>query len=397
MAIYGPTNKIKFTAISERYKSPTKHKAKISKLHSTLISYVCNHYTNTAKYRQKVTDALNILTYCVMDNEVPPFDWTSESPLSTMPDIDMDMVANILRDIYLTPEAIEWDISATDIQSEVKVEPVQKPVVAESKPIVKKNPVDNIVVTQPEIKQQSTNQGTQKEDLYIKSPMYPRFDYDKPWISQQDGLDKLVIYTTLPEIPTKQNEISITTDVNMISNSELMKLYPTKLIRTRSPIMYEPVEGLNIDSELGLILPIEGYTESQLIDNIIRYPHIYQIKRIVGESIQSFYTHIEVNNELLPIEEIWDSLPESQVIPKQSEFIKEYVVRRYILESEAGVSHTYNMYGTLLPYLTLFMPSDMYCARGYTDVVGMARQCVESRVSFKRSRNPILRRLGICV
>ena len=396
MMIYNPSNKIKFTAISERYGSPKNIKSKLSKLHSCLISYVINHYTNTSKYRQKVTDALNILTYCVLENEVPPFNWTSDSPLATMPEYDMDLVAKIVGKIYLTPEAIEWDVVSVDIEPQVSVEPIQKPVVSNSKPVVKKNPLDNIVSSQPGVRQ-IVEGGTQKEDLYIKSPVYPRFDYDKPWLSQQNGVDKYVIYTTLPEIPTKQNEISITTDVSIISDTELMKLYPTKLIRTRSPLMYTEVEGVKLDPDLGLMLPIQNYSEDQLIDNIIRYPHIYQIKRIVDDDIVSFYTHIELDGELYPVEEIWDSLPESKLIPMQSEFIKEYVVRRYILESEAGVEHRYPMYGTLLPYLTLFMPSDMYCAKGYTDVVEMARQCVTSRVSFKRSRNPILRRLGVSV
>ena len=73
------------------------------------------------------------------------------------------------------------------------------------------------------------------------------------------------------------------------------------------------------------------------------------------------------------------------------------MVRRYLLEEEAGVVHKYPMYGTLLPYLTLFMPPEEYIRRGYKDTLNIAKQCVASRVSFKQSRNPVLKRLNIHV
>jgi hypothetical protein len=55
------------------------------------------------------------------------------------------------------------------------------------------------------------------------------------------------------------------------------------------------------------------------------------------------------------------------------------------------------MYGTLKPFLTLFMPPEMYIQYGFNDVVDISRQCVLSRVSYKQSRNPILKRLNISV
>jgi len=398
MGVYNSLNKIKFTSISERYQVPRRYRASVSELHASLISYVCNHFSNTLKYKQQVTDALNILTYCVLENETPPFDWSKSSPLNTMPDFNMDNVAKILGGIYLTVDGIDWDVSPTDISNSMKisdspVEPAPQPA---AKIKVNKDISQNMI-TSASIEKPSIDEGTQKEDLYIRSPIYPRFDYSKPWLSQQDGPDKLVIYTTLPEIPTKQNEISVTTEVSMMSDAELMKLYPTRLIRTRAAAMYEAVDGLKYDSDVGLILPVEGFTEDQLVDNVIRYPHLYKLQRVVDGNVQSFYTHIEIDGELIPVDDCWDSLPESSVIPKQSEFIKEYVVRRYLLEEENGIQHKYSMYGTLLPYLTLFMPSTQYISRGYIDVLSIARSCVESRVSFKRSRNPILRRLNLSV
>ena len=49
------------------------------------------------------------------------------------------------------------------------------------------------------------------------------------------------------------------------------------------------------------------------------------------------------------------------------------------------------MYGTLDPFLTLFTCPEEYEHMGYTDVYQIARNCVESRVSYKQSRDPVLR------
>ena len=75
--------------------------------------------------------------------------------------------------------------------------------------------------------------------------------------------------------------------------------------------------------------------------------------------------------------------------------MKEYVVRRYLLERDiSNVQHRYPLWGSLDPFLTLFMPPDEYIKYGYTDIIDLARKCVESRVSYRKSRNPIVRRLS---
>jgi hypothetical protein len=108
----------------------------------------------------------------------------------------------------------------------------------------------------------------------------------------------------------------------------------------------------------------------------------------------SFYSHIEIDGKLVNILDIWDELPESQIIPKQADFIKEYVVRRYLLERDIdGIKHKYPMFGDLDPFLTLPLTIADYKDFGYTDAVKLARQCVASRVNYKVSRNPIVRRL----
>lgn len=403
--MYNSTNKIKFTSISEKYNFPDKaFKAMISKAHSELITYTCAHFKNTKKYKQQVVDALNTITYCIVDNRyVPCCDWDKTNPFDTMPkDISKAEVERVVGNILLTVEGIDWDITPTsdaDVNiPDIDVMPEQKPTPTVASEIVHPEPVKieqlvPVVVTTSAIKE------TQKEDLYILPPKNPQFDVEKPWLTQQDGPDKLIIYTTLPEVPAKQCDISITTNVNMLTDAELVALYPTKFFHTRAPILYEPVEGLDFDEELGVIIPIAGYTREELLDNIIRYPHFFQLKRLLSLDAEpkSFYMQIEIDGILYPIEEVWDSLPEAKIIPRQSEYIKEYIVRRYILECERGVPHNYKMFGTLDQFLTLIMPMEGYVKRGYTDTVGIARQCVNSRVSFLRSRNPILRRLGLNV
>ena len=407
--IYNERNKIKFTSISERYCIPAKFKAKQNQLHSALIEYVVANYKNTKKFRSKVVDALNILTYCVLESEVPTFDWKVKDPLSTLPDFDMDRVRAIVGSYYLDECAIEWDVSesAESVNAAIAetsarmTEKKQQSVVAEhSTDDHKPTTSSTQEIHTPAVPERTVNSvvETPKEDLYIQSPKYVQFDYSKPWLSVQSGDDMFTIYTTLPEIPTRQNEISVTTDVKMMTDAELMNLYPNQVIHTRSAVLYEKVDGVPYDENLGCILPINGFTVDQVRDNIIKYPHLYKLKRYsADDEIISFYEDIELEGDLESIAGIWDSLPESKVIPKQSEFIKEYVVRRYLLEEENGVKHRYSMYGTLDPFLTLFMPPAMYIQYGFRDVVEIAKQCVLSRVSYKRSRNPVLKRLNISV
>ena len=89
--------------------------------------------------------------------------------------------------------------------------------------------------------------------------------------------------------------------------------------------------------------------------------------------------------------EIWEQLPESKVIPRNSEYIKEYVVRRYLLERDIlSIKHKYPIYGDLSEFLTLFSTKQDYIKWGY-DCDKIVDKCIESRIAYKRSRNPILR------
>lgn len=371
-------------------------KSTISKMHSLIITYVFSHYVNTRKYKQQIVDALNLVTYNVYSYDPTPFSWDKDSPLDSLPNLpNEDEFMEVLGDIYLTIDGIDWselkpthDFLNTHQESP---KPVKQTAVTSNQS--KSNDKKSKVLDVPK-QQEVVIKPTPKQDLYIQPPTVPQFDYKKPWMKCVDGPDSLVIYTTLPEIPTRQNEISVTTDVNRMTRKELMNLYPNHLIHTRASIMYEELDGVELHPEFGLILPIEGYTREQLVENIIKYPHIFKLLREVDNQFYSFYTHIEIDGELVGILDVWDNLPESKVLPRNKEFVKEYVVRRYLLERDIKhIKHKYPIHGTFDSFLTLFMPADSYIKYGYNDVESLARQCVSSRVSYKQSRNPVIRRM----
>lgn len=261
---------------------------------------------------------------------------------------------------------------------------VVDPVVVDSANLESYNPAKEYVLN-----------PTPKEDLYLKPPTFPQFYADKVWKSGYVDGSQLVIYVTKPEIPTKQNEISCTTDVSLMTSSDLMKLFPNHIIHTRADVMYERVKGIEYDDALGLIIPIQGFTSKQVRDNIIKYPHLFKLSKVVDGQKVGFYKTIEIDGELHDTMEVWDSLVESKAMPLNAEFIKEYVIRRYLLERDIRrVEHRYPMFGTLDPFLTLFMPPEDYIKRGYKKTEDLVKQCVSARVSYKQSRNPILRRLG---
>ena len=48
--LYNPSHRIKFTNISENYQVRPQYKAELSKIYSSLITYVIGHYDGTLKY-----------------------------------------------------------------------------------------------------------------------------------------------------------------------------------------------------------------------------------------------------------------------------------------------------------------------------------------------------------
>lgn len=379
---------VKFTQLPDKLIYPARIRAKLSTLHSDVITYVVSNFKNTAKYKRQVVDTLNTISVYIKNNDALPSDWSVSNPLTNLELLDSSFCEDTLGNLCIKVKDIIWDVQESEIDEQISTDTavtaktLSEDTVTSSKVVNVKPKRDIGTVVSP----------TPKENLYIKPPTIPQFDASKPWLQSQLNQNVYTIYESLPIIPVNQSQISVTTDVSKMTIMDMMKLYPNHFIRTRAATMYENHNGLTLDDDIGIILPIVGFSPTQVKDNIIKYPHIYKLTRYMNNKFTSFYSNIEIDGELHDTLSIWDSLPDSKKIPRNSEFIKEYVVRRYLLERDIlGVEHKYPLFGTLEPFLTLFTTSDDYIRLGYTDVTDIAKQCVISRVSYKRSRNPILR------
>ena len=370
-----------FSQIPEQLAYPATCKATLSQAHSVIVEEVLKDLHRTRAFLKNVVQLMNTLTFRVISGD--DLQWSAADPLN-FDKLEDDFTIRCLLDspqyhLYITFRDIHW---ASDNIEIVVDTPVQVPTEPAATQAVSAVPVI------------TANIPTPKEDLYIKPPLVPRFSLTQLYVAGMLGDAQYCVYTSFPEIPKRQTDISATTDVSKMTSSDLLKLYPNHIIRTRSAAMYEPCEDLQLDPILGLILPIAGYTLEQLRENIIKYPHIYKLTRLVDNKLISFYTHIEIDGELHRVSDIWETLPEHKIIPYNSDFVKEYVVRRYLLERDVkGICHTYPVFGELDPFLTLFAPPETYESLGYSDAEQLARLCVESRVQYKLSRNPVMRRL----
>ena len=363
-----------FSDIADELKYPAKFSQRMRSEHMKIIEYATTHFTISRQWQIDVIRLMNTVTCSIIQNEAVAIDYEQDDlirQIAPMLLID-DEIKKILSryhcdHLYIKWGKIEWDLEEA------------APVISNAAPAptsAKAAPVQTV--------------ETSKEDLYLRAPQYPRYDTQKYYLNQIIGSEHFYIHSSLPIIPEKQNDISCTTDVSMMTDKDLLKLYPNHLIRTRHALMYEPIDGIDYDEDLGLILPIEGYTKKMLRDNILQYPHFYQLTRIVdGEEI-SFYKHIEIDGELHDTLSVWDMLPDTGKLPKTAEFIKEYIIRRYLLERDKGVEHKYPLRGSLQPYLTLFAPAEFYTRHNCGDPVKLARQCVNARVDFFKTRNPYL-------
>lgn len=375
-----------FTQIPDSLPYPKKFKSKLMQLHSFVIDYVLQHYDSNCKYvdKRKIVDLLNDITYgCIEGLAWVDEIFYSDNLFDVAEHIDEFECKSIISNMYINLKDVLWDLSDSVTDSQI------------SKTFKQPKSIFTATATSAETCTTAVSDGltpTPKSDLYIRPPLIPQFDVNNKIISHSEFNNSYVIYSSLPRVPTRQVEISVSTNVDDFSDSELLKLFPNHLIHTRPVSMYSSVEGLELHPKLGLILPIDGFSTSDCIDNLIRYPHLYKLTKIVDGTLQNFASTIELDGKLHKVSEIWSSLPESSTIPYVVDFVKEYVIRRYLLERDIlGMKHNYPMFGTLEPFLTLFTTPEDYQTFKYFDPIELARACVKSRVSYKRSRNPILR------
>lgn len=363
---------IPFTQITDKLPYPPKIKAKLSTVHADIVNYVLSHFHDSARYKSNVISLLNTISVTIFSGDTIPLNWSPTDPFKNIEFIDDELAKSILDSLYIYDKNIMWDIQESETEKDMQHNPSN---------IKAKNPT-------------KSDKLTPKEDLYIRSPTFIQFDVSKPWLSMKKDGEQYTIYTSLPIIPKNQRDISITTNIDLMTKSDLINLYPNHFIKTRAVNMYEKNNDLPFDEKLGVILPINKFTCDQIKENIIKYPHFYKLKRKVHNKFVSFYSNIEIDNSLYNTLEVWDSLPESKLIPKTTEFIKEYVVRRYLLERDIyKIKHKYPLFGSLDPFLTLFTTPADYIQFGFTDIEYLARRCVTSRINYLQTRNPILRKV----
>lgn len=363
---------IRFTELTNVLPYPAKYKAALSTAHSEIISYVCDNYPGGLAYKNRVVALLNAVSCLILDGGT--YKINLDNPFA---DVDIDADLSKLGELEIQARQIEWDIESVEPKSGVVVEP--KPILA----TVMTSASDDFI-------------PTPKENLYLKGRTIPRFDPDDVWLRTFINGEEFVMYRSLPIVPEIQRDVTVSTDVNRCTPADLLKLYPNILIKTRAAALYQPCGSLKYLDDLGVVLPILDFTEDQLIQNIIEYPHLYHVERYINGDWEKFYKRIEIDGELYDTMEVWDSLPDSKCIPKSAEYIKDYVIRRYLMERDIlHISHKYPMWGSLDPFITLFMPAADYKRYGIDDAVATARACVTSRVSWYQTRNPILRQAGL--
>lgn len=249
------------------------------------------------------------------------------------------------------------------------------------------------------------------DDIVLATKPYQRFDTSRVWKKVYDDCGRpMNMYATLPIIPKRQRDISVTTNVDRMSKSELLNLYP-KTIPVKGfrshPIFRQQYEGFTTDPVFGFIPKIEGFTEEQVIDNIIKYPSLDSTTRLKirpkttnMKYPQPFYHDIEIDGELIDCKKITEEICER--IPDIGRFIHagaayypiiwDYIVRRYLLERDIlHMEHKYPMYGDLQPFACLCLSADEYVKRGYTDdIEEFAYNHVKSRIHYLESINPVI-------
>lgn len=230
------------------------------------------------------------------------------------------------------------------------------------------------------------------------SPNVHRFDDSKIWkvVNLPDGRT-MTFYKSLPEVPELQYHVNVTTDTSIIKDSDYIHLFPTENLKPRFEWMYKQIDNCYYHPAIGSVLPIEGYTEQQCIDNVIKYPYLTGLNRRYDDERGRvpLWAEVEVGEELVYALKVWDTLPVSRLLPHSRKIVCEYFYRKYLLDMDYHPERIhFPMEGVIRPYLMLFLTEDTYTSLGYLDHLDMSKQCVQSRIDYIRSRNPILRQIN---
>lgn len=383
-----------------------RHLAKIQSICPEFVQAYMESTLPHKKRRDYGVITLNYLVYSIVNGD------TISRPIKLIqgcPYDESDMKSH-LGAAYVTRETFNWyidDESATiTLSSDANVskhnqldsDDVQEKIVAQKTSVVSVSNLDTISQSSNSVQSEFTGYKSTLEDIDLEFRSFPVRDVSKLWDTCYDDCGReMKVYYSHPIIPTKQNEITITTPYDQISDMDLLKLFPDHFIRTRLDIMYEPQEGFTVHPKLGFIPKISGFTEEQVIDNIIKYPRFCHIFRMIddpdrfrGEKRISFISRIEVDGELLRLKEAINTVEDMKNLPDINVFYYDYIVRRYLLERDYHtVEHKYPLDGYLQPFTVLFMTPEEYAELGYTDALDLAKQCVKHRVQFYQSIHPL--------
>ena len=387
-------SKVKFENITDSLSYPVMKESAISVAHNAIVSSAISLFKNTYDFKKNVIRAMNIISYYIINNMVINSKWESSNFCEGLEDIPEEKLKSELGKTYINMKDIDWSSCYSEVEFNEEISEHTDDKVEEKKTYN----IDEILANTNLEDIYDEHPKSSPEDLYLNGPRIPRIDTSKVWKSGTVDGTKLCIYYSIPRVPTVQSEISVTTNPDELTDSELLHLYPDCMFYTRPMEVYSVACGMDIHPTYGGIPKIKGFTKKQIIDNIIKYPCIDGLTRVGKKKGQlvfvEFEKFIEVDGELYKTTDMMEKIPEMKNLKKTWPVIREYVVRRYLLERDIeGIEHKYPIFGILDPFVTLFMPSKMYREEGYKDSVEIARQCVKSRVSYLQSRNPVIRRL----
>lgn len=382
-----------------------RHLAKIQSICPEFVQAYMESTLPHKKRRDYGVTTINCLVYGIVNGD------TISRPVKLIQNClyDESEMKSCLGSAYVTRETFNWYIdyeSDTITSSDENVSKhnqldsngIQEEIVAQKNSTISASGVNNISQSSDSVQGEFTGYKSTLEDIDLEFRSFPVRDVSKLWDTCYDDCGReMKVYYSHPIIPTKQNEITITTPYDQISDMDLLKLFPDHFIRTRLDIMYEPQEGFTVHPKLGFIPKISGFTEEQVIDNIIKYPRFCHIFRMIddpdrfrGEKRISFISRIEVDGELLRLKEAINTVEDMKNLPDINVFYYDYIMRRYLLERDYHtLEHKYPLDGYLQPFTVLFMTPEEYAELGYTDALDLAKQCVKHRVQFYQSIHPL--------
>lgn len=387
---------MRFSEIGEVVQYPPQYKAKIQTVVSDIISYVSTHIPERLQGKRDIISCINRIAYLIISGDGIPVGWSVDMLCDGLPTVSDTTIMDTLGNCFIYLTDVVWDIQENSaVMAAPKIVTLSS-LNSGTIPSIHTDKAVTPTVGNSTVEKSTVDSTIEDIALYPKAPQF-----DIKNINMSKVVDDLqyVLYNSVPTIPTRQCEISMTTNVDAMTDKELLALFPNRILYPRSAELYAEIDGVERDDILGNLITVGGWSKKQMIDNIIRYPYIHNLKRLGrtpnGYRQVDFWKYMEVDGEMHKTLDVWDTHKKFSGLPKNKAVIEDVVVRNYLLKqsSKSKDKYQFGIYGELLPHLMLFLPIDVYADFGYKDPVDLARQCVISRVAYIRSRNPVLQKL----